>query len=101
MLANRADGRRGADIATTPTPHDCFFRENCVRPAVARRFLRHTLPPALLDDLDLDRLVISPDTFVTEALRKVYSDLVYQIPYRNLCAAIRLGAARYFGQRHH
>ncbi|WP_328984855.1 hypothetical protein [Thiorhodovibrio winogradskyi] len=28
-------------------------------------------------DLDLERMVISPDTFVTEALRKIYSDLIY------------------------
>ncbi|NEV65391.1 Rpn family recombination-promoting nuclease/putative transposase, partial [Thiorhodococcus minor] len=59
---------------TTPTPHDCFFRENFARPAIARDFLRHQLPPALLAELDLGRLRISPDTFVTEALRKVYSD---------------------------
>ncbi|WPL19111.1 putative transposase [Thiorhodovibrio winogradskyi] len=69
-------------MTTTPTPHDCFFRENFVRPVIARDFLGQTLPPALLADLDLERLVISPDTFVTEALRKIYSDLIYQIPYR-------------------
>ncbi|WPL19108.1 hypothetical protein Thiowin_04212 [Thiorhodovibrio winogradskyi] len=31
----------------------------------------------ILADLDLERMVISPDTFVTEALRKIYSDLIY------------------------
>ena len=70
-------------MTSTPTPHDGFFRENFVRPAIARDVLRHTLPPELLADLDLERLVISPDTFVTEALRKIYSDLIYQIPYRD------------------
>jgi hypothetical protein len=70
-------------MTTTPTPHDCFFRENFVRPAIARDVLRHVLPGELLADVDLERLVISPDTFVTEALRKIYSDLIYQIPYRD------------------
>lgn len=70
-------------MTTTPTPHGCFFRENFVRPAIARDVLRHVLPGELLADVDLERLVISPDTFVTEALRKIYSDLIYQIPYRD------------------
>jgi predicted transposase YdaD len=70
-------------MTTTPTPHDCFFRENFARPGIARDFMRNTLPGDLLAELDLERLTISPDTFVTEALRKVYSDLIYLIPYRN------------------
>ncbi len=75
---------------TTPTPHDCFFRENFARPVIARDFLRHVLPQAVLADLDLERLRISPDTFVTEALRKIYSDLVYQIPYRDTRLSVYL-----------
>jgi len=69
-----------------------FFSENFVPPAIARDFLRHTLPPRLLAhlDLDLERLVISPDTFVTEALRKIYSDLIYQIPYRDTHLSVYL-----------
>jgi predicted transposase/invertase (TIGR01784 family) len=77
-------------MTTTPTPHDCFFRENFVRPAIARDFLAQTLPPALLAELDLDGLIISPDTFVTEALRKIYSDLIYQIPYRGSILSVYL-----------
>ncbi len=77
-------------MTSTPTPHDCFFRENFVRPAIARDLLRHTLPTELLADLDLERLVISPDTFVTEALRKIYSDLIYQIPYRDTHLSVYL-----------
>lgn len=75
---------------TTPTPHDAFFRENFTRPGIARDVLRHVLPPALLAELDLERLTISPDTFVTEALRKVYSDLIYQIPYRDTQLSVYL-----------
>jgi hypothetical protein len=60
-------------MTTTPTPHDCFFRENFARPVIARDFLRHHLPAALLPELDLERMSISPDTFVTKALRKIYT----------------------------
>ncbi len=60
-----------------------FFRENFARPGIARNFMRHTLPGDLLAELDLERLTISPDTFVTEARRKVYSVLIYRIPYRD------------------
>ncbi|WP_200248901.1 Rpn family recombination-promoting nuclease/putative transposase [Lamprobacter modestohalophilus] len=77
-------------MTTTPTPHDCFFRENFARPVIARDFLQHHLPAALLPELDLERMSISPDTFVTEALRKVYSDLIYQIPYRNTQLSVYL-----------
>ncbi|AGA89810.1 hypothetical protein Thimo_0987 [Thioflavicoccus mobilis 8321] len=48
------------------------------------------MPQALLAELDLERLTISPDTFVTEALRKVYFDLIYQIPYRDSCLSVYL-----------
>ncbi|WP_462321317.1 Rpn family recombination-promoting nuclease/putative transposase [Halochromatium sp.] len=77
-------------MTTTPTPHDCFFRENFARPVIARDFLRHHLPAALLPELDLERMSISPDTFVTKALRKIYSDLIYQIPYRDTQLSVYL-----------
>jgi predicted transposase/invertase (TIGR01784 family) len=67
-----------------------FFRENFARPAIARDFLRHHLPQALLAELDLERLAISPDTFVTEALHKVYSDLIYQMPLRDTQLSVYL-----------
>jgi len=48
------------------------------------------LPHALPAELELERLTISPETFVTEALRKVYSDLIYQIPYRGTQLSVYL-----------
>jgi hypothetical protein len=77
-------------MTTTPTPHDAFFRENFARPAIARDFLRHVLPQGLCEAIDLERLTISTDTFVTEALRKVYSDLIYRIPYRDTQLSVYL-----------
>lgn len=61
----------------TPTPHDCFFRENFGRPAIGQDFLRGQLPAALLAEVDLTTLTIAKDTYVSPELRQVYSDLVY------------------------
>ena len=66
----------------TPTPHDCFFRENFGRPAIAQDFLRHHLAPAILAEIDLDSLTIAKDSYVTPELRQIYSDLVYRVAYR-------------------
>jgi len=81
---------KGEAGMTVPTPHGCFFRENFARPSIARDFLHHHLPQALLAELDLERLRILPDTFVTEALREVYYDLVYEIPYRGTQRSVYL-----------
>jgi predicted transposase/invertase (TIGR01784 family) len=67
----------------TPTPHDCFFRENFGRPAIAEDFLRHRLPAAILAEIDLGTLTIAKDSDVTPELRQIYSDLVYQVAYRS------------------
>jgi predicted transposase/invertase (TIGR01784 family) len=66
----------------TPTPHDCFFRENFGRPAIAQDFLRHSLPAEVLAALDLSTLEIAKDSYVTPELRQIYSDLVYSVAYR-------------------
>jgi predicted transposase/invertase (TIGR01784 family) len=65
-----------------PTPHDCFFRENFGRLAIAQDFLRCELPAALLAEIDLTTLTIAKDTYVSPDLRQVYSDLVYTVSYR-------------------
>nr|WP_300988335.1 Rpn family recombination-promoting nuclease/putative transposase [Thiocapsa sp.] len=65
-------------------------RENFAPPAIARDVLRHVLPQALCEAIDLERLKLTTDTFVTEALRKVYSDLIYRIPYRDTRLSVYL-----------
>ena len=74
----------------TPTPHDCFFRENFSRLAIAQDFLRHQLPAGLLAEIDLSTLAISKDSYVTPELRQIYSDLVYSVAYRGQDPAQRL-----------
>jgi hypothetical protein len=46
------------------------------------RFLRHQLPPALLAEVDLDTLEITPETPMAEDLRADWSDLVYRLACR-------------------
>jgi hypothetical protein len=48
------------------SPHDRYFRESFARIEVARDFLRHNLPAAVLAGLDLGTLSIATDTHVAE-----------------------------------
>ena len=63
------------------TPHDRYFRETFGRVEIACDFLRHHLPAALLDAVDLGTLEVSPDTHVAEDLREDCSDLVYRVAF--------------------
>ena len=48
-----------------PTPHDSFFREGFGRTEIAQDFLRHHLPAALLDEIDLATLTVAQPNFNT------------------------------------
>jgi predicted transposase/invertase (TIGR01784 family) len=60
-------------------PHDTFFRETFSRREVAEDVLREYLPPELVEGIDWSTLEISKDSFVEKALRKHFSDLVYDV----------------------
>ncbi len=60
-----------------PDPHDTFFREAFSRREVAEDVLREYLPPNLAAGLDWTTLAITKDSFIEKALRKHFSDLVY------------------------
>ena len=64
-----------------PNPHDALFHELFSRGEVAEGFLRAYLPPALIPRIDWFRLEIAKDSFVDNALRKHFSDLVYGMKY--------------------
>jgi hypothetical protein len=65
------------------SPHDRYFRESFGHIEVARDFLRHQLPHALLALVDLDTLEIAPDTHVATDLRADWSDLIYRLSGRD------------------
>ena len=66
-------------MADPPNPHDTFFKEALSRPAAARDFLRHYLPPGVAEVLDLDSAEVVKDSFVDEDLREHFSDLLYAV----------------------
>jgi predicted transposase YdaD len=61
-------------------PHDAVFRRVLGEPANAASQLRSVLPTALASRLDLDKLTQVPGSFVDDALRARYSDLVFSVP---------------------
>ena len=63
-----------------PTAHDSVFRRIFGVPENAASQLRAVLPPGLTAGLDLDNLTPVPASFVDEALRWRYSDLLFTAP---------------------
>ena len=63
-------------------PHDSFFQGMFSRREVAANFFSTYLPEPILQQIDLDTLVISKDSFVDEELRHHYSDLLYTVKHR-------------------
>jgi len=63
-----------------PTPHDSVFRQIFGVPENAASQMRAVLPPGLANRLDLDRLTRVPASFVDEALKWRYSDLLFTAP---------------------
>ena len=59
--------------------HDSFFRETFSRRDVAEGFLRAYLPSALAEAIDWPTLAIAKDSFVEQALRNHFSDLLYRV----------------------
>jgi predicted transposase YdaD len=63
-----------------PTPHDSLFRQVFGVPENAASQLRAVLPPGLAARFDLGRLTPVPASFVDEALKWRYSDLLFTAP---------------------
>ena len=64
---------------TLTNPHDRFFRQVMSQQDVATDFLRHYLPPEAAALINLSSVEPMPDTFIDEALRAHYSDLLFAI----------------------
>lgn len=70
---------RDSVARVTAQPHDALVKAALSRPENAIGALRAVLPAALLAQLDLATLRLSPTTFVREDLAKLYADLVYEV----------------------
>ena len=63
--------------------HDKFIRDLMSRKPVVQDFLRYYLDQELVNLLDLSTLEIKKDTFVDEELVEHFSDILYQLKFRN------------------
>ena len=70
-------------MAEIINPHDKFLKEMLAQPEAARTFLRDFLPPAVAEQLELNRLHLVKDSFIDETLQEHFSDLVYEVALRN------------------
>ena len=59
--------------------HDEFCKNNLRNLDKARKFLRLTLKPEIVELLDLERLELSPESFLDEELKKLYADVLYRM----------------------
>jgi Putative transposase, YhgA-like len=76
-----------------PTPHDSVFRQIFGVPENAASQLRAVLPPELAGWPDLGRLARVPGSFVDEALKWRYSDLLFTAPLDGRDAFVLAGRA--------
>ncbi len=81
-LANQTKHRYNIPMPKITNPHDSFFQGMFSRREVAANFFSTYLPEPILQQIDLDTLVISKDSFVDEELRHHYSDLLYTVKHR-------------------
>ena len=63
--------------------HDEFCKNNLRDLDKARKFLRLTFKPEVIDLLDLEQLKLSQESFLDEDLKKLYGDVLYQVPVKN------------------
>jgi predicted transposase/invertase (TIGR01784 family) len=59
-------------------PHDHFFRATFTHRNVAAGFARHYLPLDIVENLDLETLQPTKDSFVDDELRDHFTDLLYE-----------------------
>jgi len=66
-----------------PNPHDRFFRHFLADPERARAFIRHVLPPAVREALDLTALQQEDVSFVDPDLRARQGDVLFRVALRS------------------
>ncbi len=59
--------------------HDELFKKVMSEPVAAREFLEYYLPVSFKDRINLNSIKIEQESFVTDSLRKKFSDVVYSV----------------------
>ena len=60
-------------------PHDAFFKGMLSKKENAKSFLENYLPADILPLINLEKLEIEKDSFVTKELQNYFSDLLYKV----------------------
>ncbi|AFB32167.1 transposase (plasmid) [Rickettsia massiliae str. AZT80] len=63
--------------------HDELFKKVMSEPIAAREFLEHYLPVSFKNKINLNSVKIEKESFVTENLKKRFSDVVYSVSLKN------------------
>ena len=66
-----------------PQTHDSFFKASFSQKKVAREYIETFVAAAVVARLNLDGMELDNNSYIDEPLRPYYSDLVWNIPYRN------------------
>ena len=80
-LSTNKDASAASDTSERPR-HDELFKKVMSEPVAAREFLEHYLPASFKNKINLDSIKIEKESFVTEDLRKRFSDVVYSVPLK-------------------
>ncbi|WP_155716869.1 Rpn family recombination-promoting nuclease/putative transposase, partial [Leptospira borgpetersenii] len=64
-------------------PHDRLIRETFQDKKEAATFFKNTLPPEVVELLDLENLELTESSFVSEELKQEQTDLLFQIPLQS------------------
>ncbi len=64
-------------------PHDAFFKSLLGRRALIIEFLRYYLPQEVTADFDLRTLEVVKDSFISEELRRYFSDLIFRVKLKS------------------
>ena len=70
--------------------HDKFVKESFSDPERAGSFLETFLPEDLAKVLDLQKIVVKHDSYLTEELKMFFSDLIFEVPLREKNAEVEI-----------
>jgi predicted transposase/invertase (TIGR01784 family) len=71
--------KRPGTATVIQNQHDKLFKGIFCQPAHAAELLRTSLPPALLEHVDMPSLELAPGSFVDHKMRERFTDLLYRV----------------------
>jgi len=70
--------KNNSDV-TVNIQSDALFKKILSKPESAKDFLTYYVPEKLLKQLDLSTIIVQPESYIEENLKKSFSDIVYEI----------------------